>query len=109
MKAFNFIQATISHNLKDPHSKALESDCLFPLLAVATQSPRGEWALFIPAAELRGIPANFKDEDRSTSKVDDFRLRYCIEGGFSKITRTGRPNLSYLPQYLLSSFCSGTQ
>jgi hypothetical protein len=42
MKAFNFIQATISHNLKEPHSKALESDCLFPLLAAATQSRWGE-------------------------------------------------------------------
>jgi hypothetical protein len=42
MKAFDFIQTTISHNLKDPHSKALESDCLFPLLAVATQSLKGE-------------------------------------------------------------------
>jgi hypothetical protein len=34
--------ATISHNLKDPHSKALEPDCLSPLLAVTTQSPEGE-------------------------------------------------------------------
>jgi hypothetical protein len=26
MKTFDFIQAKISHNLKDPHSKALEPD-----------------------------------------------------------------------------------
>jgi hypothetical protein len=32
---------TISHNLKDPHSKALEPDCLSALFTVATQSPRG--------------------------------------------------------------------
>jgi hypothetical protein len=30
MKTFNFIQGTIPHNLKDPHSKALERDCLSP-------------------------------------------------------------------------------
>jgi hypothetical protein len=30
METFNFIQAAISHNLKDPHSKALELDCLPP-------------------------------------------------------------------------------
>jgi hypothetical protein len=28
MNTFGFIQATISHTLKDPHSKALEPDCL---------------------------------------------------------------------------------
>jgi hypothetical protein len=42
MKTFDFIQVTISHNLKDPHSKVLEPDCLSPLLTVMTQSPRGE-------------------------------------------------------------------
>jgi len=30
MKTFDFIQPTISHNLEDPHSKALEPDCLSP-------------------------------------------------------------------------------
>ena len=30
MKTFDFIQATISHNLKDPRSKALEPDCSPP-------------------------------------------------------------------------------
>jgi len=30
MNTFDFIQATISHNLKDPHSKALEPDRLSP-------------------------------------------------------------------------------
>jgi hypothetical protein len=44
MKTFDFIQVMISHNLKDPHSKALEPDCLSPLLTVTTQSPqRGGW------------------------------------------------------------------
>ena len=38
MKTFDFIQITIPHNLKDPHPKALEPDCLSPFLAIATQS-----------------------------------------------------------------------
>jgi hypothetical protein len=38
MKTFDFIKATISHNLKDPHSKALEPGRLSPLLAVTTQA-----------------------------------------------------------------------
>ena len=32
---FDFIQAAISHNLKDPHSKALEHDRLSPAFAEA--------------------------------------------------------------------------
>jgi hypothetical protein len=42
MKIFDFIQATISHNLKDPHSNALELDCLSPRLAIATHPLGGE-------------------------------------------------------------------
>ena len=42
MKTFDFTQGTISHNLKDPHSKALEPDRLSASLTVTTQSPRGE-------------------------------------------------------------------
>jgi hypothetical protein len=30
MKTFDSAQETISHTLKDPHSKALEPDCLCP-------------------------------------------------------------------------------
>jgi len=30
MNTFDFIQAAISHTLKDPHPKALEPDCLSP-------------------------------------------------------------------------------
>ena len=30
MNTFNFIQATIPHNVKDPHSEALVPDCLSP-------------------------------------------------------------------------------
>ena len=41
MKTFDFIQSAISHNLKDPHSKALEPDCLSPPLAIMTQSLEG--------------------------------------------------------------------
>ena len=40
MKTFDFIQVTISHNLKDPHPKALEPDCLSPFIAITTQSQR---------------------------------------------------------------------
>jgi len=36
------MQSAISHNLKDPHSKALEPDCLSPPLAIMTQSLEGE-------------------------------------------------------------------
>ncbi len=32
MNTFDFAQEMISHNLKDPHSKALEPDCLSPLV-----------------------------------------------------------------------------
>jgi phosphate transport system substrate-binding protein len=42
MKTFDSIQATIFHSLKDPRSKSLEPDCLFPRTAITTQSPRGE-------------------------------------------------------------------
>ena len=42
MKTFHFIQATVSDNVKDPHSKALEPDCLSPRLAITTQSLKGE-------------------------------------------------------------------
>jgi hypothetical protein len=42
MKTFDFMQGTISHNVKDPYSKALEPDCLSPLLAITTQSHQGE-------------------------------------------------------------------
>ena len=38
MRTFDFIQSVISHNLKDPHSKTLEPDCLSPPLAIMTQS-----------------------------------------------------------------------
>jgi hypothetical protein len=41
MKTFDFIEAMISHQVKDPHSKALEPDCLSPLLPVATQPLEG--------------------------------------------------------------------
>ncbi len=41
MKTFDFIQVTISHNLKDPHPKALEPDCFSPLLMVTTQFLKG--------------------------------------------------------------------
>ncbi len=36
VKTFDFMQSVISHHLKDPHSKALEPDCLSPRLAVMT-------------------------------------------------------------------------
>jgi hypothetical protein len=41
MKTFDFTQSAISHNLKDPHSKALEPDCLSPQFAIMTQSLKG--------------------------------------------------------------------
>jgi hypothetical protein len=41
MKTFYFVESAISHNPRDPHSKALEPDCLSPPLAIMTQSPKG--------------------------------------------------------------------
>ncbi len=42
MNTFNFIQAIISHNVKDPHSKALEPNYLSPQIAITTQFLEGE-------------------------------------------------------------------
>ena len=42
MKTFDFIKVSISHNIKDPHSKFLEPDCISPFLAITTPSHRGE-------------------------------------------------------------------
>ncbi len=42
MKTFDFVEATISHNLKDPHSKTLKPDRLFPPPATTTQPQREE-------------------------------------------------------------------
>jgi hypothetical protein len=36
------MQETISHNLKDPHSKALEPGCLSPRIAITTQTLKAE-------------------------------------------------------------------
>ena len=38
MKTFDIIRTTVSHSLKDPHSKSLESDCLPSSPAIVTQS-----------------------------------------------------------------------
>jgi hypothetical protein len=48
MKTLNFIHAMISHHLKNPHSKALEPDCLSPWLAIVTQSPVREGPVPLP-------------------------------------------------------------
>jgi len=51
MKTFDFIQTTVSHNIKDPHSKALEPDCLFPLARHCDTVSQGKgsclWADFL--------------------------------------------------------------
>jgi hypothetical protein len=39
MDTFSIMQATVSLNLKDPHSKALEPGCLSPWIAISTQCP----------------------------------------------------------------------
>jgi hypothetical protein len=53
MKMFDFIRSAISHNLKDPHSKALPAcrqagnpTASHPPLAIMTQSPTGEELIF---------------------------------------------------------------
>ena len=40
MNTFDLIQAPNSHNVKDPHSKALEPDCLSP--GITTRPPKGK-------------------------------------------------------------------
>jgi hypothetical protein len=52
MKTFDFIQMTISHNLKDPHPKALKPDRLSPFLAIATQSHRAGHAPVIDPQKM---------------------------------------------------------
>jgi hypothetical protein len=42
MKTFDFIKTTIPHNLKDPHSKTLEPDCLFLSSSDYDTVPNGE-------------------------------------------------------------------
>ena len=45
MNTIDFMEATISHQLKDPHSKALEPDCLSPPVSnygTASQWGRGD-------------------------------------------------------------------
>jgi hypothetical protein len=46
MKTFDFIQGTISHNLKDPHSKALEPDCLSPFACDCKTASEGKREFF---------------------------------------------------------------
>jgi hypothetical protein len=41
MKTFDFIQATISHKLEDPHSKALEPDGLSPFASNCDTASEG--------------------------------------------------------------------
>jgi hypothetical protein len=48
MKTFDFIEATISHQLKDPHSKVLEPDCLSPLASNYDTASRGRGELGAP-------------------------------------------------------------
>jgi hypothetical protein len=42
MITFDFAHETNSHTLRDPHSKALEPDCLSPGLVITTQPPEGD-------------------------------------------------------------------
>jgi hypothetical protein len=54
MKTFDFIQATVSHNLKNPYSKALEPDRLFPFARhYDTVSPGGEKVIFLTGAKAK--------------------------------------------------------
>ena len=41
MNTSGIIPTSIPHNIKDPHSKFLESGCLSPRMVITTQ-PRGE-------------------------------------------------------------------
>jgi len=72
MKTFDFIQVTISHNLKDPHSKALEPDCLSPLLTVATQSLVGEGLGGIIFMVRACLPVGMGDEPLMQNLLEIF-------------------------------------
>ena len=53
MKTFDFPQETISHTIRNPHSKALEPDCLRPW--ACDYDTVSETEMRFPRAE-RGVP-----------------------------------------------------
>ncbi len=56
MNTFDLLSGTISHHLKDPHSKSLEPDCLFPINLRLRHSLRGERGRSLRlATEVRGV------------------------------------------------------
>ena len=74
MKTFDFIQSAISHNLEDPHSKALGPDCLSPPLAIMTQfqgREEGDEGKFLFSASIRHIRTKSPslDKDKPEYKV----------------------------------------
>ena len=81
MKMFNFIQSPISHNLRDPHSKALEPDRLSPPLAITTQPHRAGLAGHAP---VKGVGLGIlRSEDRHRSHL---RVEHYLQGHFSLFT-----------------------
>ena len=78
MKTFDFIQMTISHNLKDPHPKALEPDCLSPFLAISTQPHREGHPAGLPVkfpALKGGVYGALAGHVYSSSHLEIFRIR----------------------------------
>jgi len=55
MKTFDYIQAMISHHVKDPHSKGLEPDCLSPFACDYDTVSLGRG---MPACGRQGVRGN---------------------------------------------------
>ena len=79
MKTFDFIQAVISHNLKDPHSKALEPDCLSPLHSITTQSLEGEKRRDDSERKEAALPNGTEPDHLSIKTFNGFHLSIQLE------------------------------
>jgi hypothetical protein len=74
MKTFDFIQATISNHLKDPHSKALEPNCLSPYSCDYDTASSGE------REGVRGIEINSVFGENTPSLLTPFQSRGYVLG-----------------------------
>ena len=87
MKTFDFIQATLSHHLKDPHSKILEPDCLSPFVYHYDTVSRGEGeggcGLLTRHIMCYYI---FRDLEKKEAKGGgEYRMRESVEKALEKI------------------------
>ena len=76
MNAFDFIQATICHDLKDPLSESLEPDCLSPRIAITTQSLKGKEHYDFPPLQ---VGANRSSGEGNVTTPFPFKLKYGMK------------------------------